>query len=718
VLSTLVLLAAPTPSGASPTAAPAPAAGGRGVAPALVLLSQTPWVTAGQSFDLHLRPTTSAVPTSSLGLTVAVYSCLSSVSGFDQSVTTGPAGDPLSSTSAPIPVSGLPTVAGGVDLSLPVVVGGSSGGSSGPYAIHLVAVGEQCQSFPAGVYPVRIELVDTSGGAVLGSFTTHLVYSQAAASTQRLRAAVVLPVQVTQRASRAPSPTELLARPAAALATPPTAVTDAVAATVATVATQEPSVPVTLQVSGQTVGLLGEVGRTGTVSQLAQLAATPEVHELTAAPYTPVDAGALVDAGMAGELGLQVARGVQTVAGATDRPAPVASSGLGAWVSADPLDAPTVTTLATFGFRQVVLPASDVVSPPSNGSTTQPFPLAGTRGTSLVAMASDDDLTARFTSDPGNPVLAAHQLVAELAQLYYERPNGDTPRAVLAVAPSSWPDDPAFVGALLASLDGNPLVQAVTTAQVFALYPDPAPCRSGCRLTGTVGGGLPTAAIRVQRVRVNGFATAAVGARTVAQQLGDLVLGAEARGLRPTQQSDVAANAGLAVDAQLGQVAVEGDQSVTLTASSGLVPVTVVSGASYPVVASLVLSSDKLLFPNGETQWARPVTLLPHHSNVVYVRVRSRASGVFRLDVSLWSPDGSLRLATGALSVRSTSSSVVGVILTAGAVLVLAVWWFRTSVRRRTARRAEEAGATATGGHGDGSGTAGDTSDHDAAVPS
>ena len=38
-------------------------------------------------------------------------------------------------------------------------------------------------------------------------------------------------------------------------------------------------------------------------------------------------------------------------------------------------------------------------------------------------MASDDDLTARFTSDPGNPVLAAHQLAAELAQLYYERPN-------------------------------------------------------------------------------------------------------------------------------------------------------------------------------------------------------------------------------------------------------------------------------------------------------
>ena len=88
-------------------------------------------------------------------------------------------------------------------------------------------------------------------------------------------------------------------------------------------------------------------------------------------------------------------------------------------------------------------------------------------------MASDDDLSARFTSSPGNPVLAAHQLVAELAQLYYERPNGVSPRAVLAVAPASWTDDPPFVDALLGALDGNPVVQAVTTSQAFALFPTP-----------------------------------------------------------------------------------------------------------------------------------------------------------------------------------------------------------------------------------------------------
>ena len=309
-----------------------------------------------------------------------------------------------------------------------------------------------------------------------------------------------------------------------------------------------------------------------------------------------------------------------------------------------------MAALAADGFRQVVVPAGDLSSTPADGSTTQPFALEGTRGAAVTVMASDDDLAARFTSDPGDPVLAAHQLVAELAQLYYERPNGITPRAVLAVAPTAWDDDPAFVDALLGSLDGNPVVQAMTVAQVFALYPSPAPCRSGCRLTGGGGGSLPTAAIRAQRARIDGFATSAVGARPLALQLGDLVLGGEAQALRPAQQSAVVSNAGAALDAQLGQLSVEGDLTVTLTASSGTVPVTVVSDAAYPVTATLVLDSDKLLFPNGETQWSTPVTLLPRHSNVVYVRVRSRTSGTFRLDVGLRSPDGSLRLASGELS--------------------------------------------------------------------
>jgi Family of unknown function (DUF6049) len=699
LLAVIAVLGLSGAAAASPPTAPPAALTAAASTPSLVLLDQTGWVTPGQAFDLHLQATVTDVPMADLGISVSVYSCLSSVSGFDQSVESGPSGTPVSSTTSPIPIAGLPALpGGGFDLSMPVVVETSDSGSTAPpgaapFTIDLLPVSEQCQSYPAGVFPVRVQLVDTSSSSVLGSFTTHLVFANAPTDTQRLRVAVVLPVQLSQYASRAPSTAALLARPTAALATPPDAAVDAVIATIDTIAAQHDTVPITLQVSGQTVQLLADTPHSSTLAQLAQLASSPDVHQLTAAPFTPVDATTLVDAGLASELGLQVARGVDVVSAATDRPAPSSSAGLGAWITEDGLDPGTVSALAADGFGQLVVPATALTNAPADGSTTEPFTLTGSHGSVLTAMASDNDLSTRFVSDPGNPVLAAHQLAAELAQIYYELPNGSAPRAVFAVAPLSWSDNPSFVDALLSSLDGNPVVQAVTTSEAFATFPTPATCHPVCRLAAAGGAvGLPVDAIRAERTRVDGFADASVGDRALSQQLGDLVLGGEAQALRTPQQSAVVANAGAAVDAQIGQFAVEGNQTVTLTASSGTVPVTVVSSASYPISATLVLSCDKLLFSNGKTVLSKAIVLLPHHSTVTYVPVRSRASGVFRLDVSLRSPDDQLHLAVGELSVRSTSSSVVGVILTVGAVVVLAVWWFRTSVKRRAARRAEETG--------------------------
>ncbi len=294
-------------------------------------------------------------------------------------------------------------------------------------------------------------------------------------------------------------------------------------------------------------------------------------------------------------------------------------------------------------------------------------------------------------------MLAAHQLVAELAQIYYEKPNDSSPRATAAVAPTSWVADPKFVDALLGALDANPIIQPVTTSELFASVPSVGICRSGCRLAGSAGpGGLPVAAIRHQRQQVDGFSSAAPAARSVGTQLGDLVLAAESEILRPAQQSAVLHNAGSALDAQLQQLTVGGDRTVTLTSQQGTLQVTVVSNAPYPVHAVLTLTSDKLLFPNGTTQWSERTTLLPAvsgtaHTNVVPVPVRTRASGVFSVDIVMHSPSNRLELAAGQVSVRSTATSVVGIILSVGALAVLIVWWARTSLRRRRQRRDEAA---------------------------
>jgi len=413
-----------------------------------------------------------------------------------------------------------------------------------------------------------------------------------------------------------------------------------------------------------------------------------------------------VTAGLDSELSTQITRGSDALSSGVPHapgvslPTPAGTgAGLGAWVTNDDLDTPTLAALAAAGYSQIVLPSDSVASSPANGSTTETFALGSAR-TAVTAITSDSDLAARFSDAAGDPVLAANQLASELAQLYYERPNAVTPRGVAVVGPNGWTGNPTFVATLLAALQNNPMVEPVTLSSLFALFPTTASCRGGCRLTGSgTTGGLPVSAIRTERQRIAAFATAAVGAKPLIEQLGDLVLAGESGQLRPPEQSAVLANTAAALDAQLGQLVVAGDRTVTLTSRQGTLEVTIVSNASYPVTATLTLVSDKLLFPNGTTQWSQPNTLLlpSPHTNIVPVKVTTRASGTFRVAITLHSPGGALLLSSGSVDVRSTATSVVGIALTAGALVVLAAWWIRTSRKRRARRREEERADDAVG---------------------
>ena len=683
-----------TPATTGTPPRPSAAAAGAEAAAPLILLDQTSSVTGDGPFVLRLRPGRGTPAAAQLGVSVAVYPCLSSVSGFNQSVEAPPSGNPISSTTAPLPVSGLPGAAGGAfTLSLPVRVDNAETSPPGGFIIDLASVPEQCGLYPAGVYPVRIDLVNTTTHQTVGGITTHLIYTDAPADTKKLRFALVLPIRTQVVAAPDPTTGQLQTRPATALAQPTPAQVDAVVDTVAAV-DHQPAVPITIDATAQTIGVLQSSGHQATVNQLSALAADPSVHQFASAPFAPVDASSLVNAGLDGELATQVARGTALVSHEVTH-LPVVPNRQGVWVSERGLDPATLAQLQSDGYSKAIVPSGSVSSAPTDGSTAQPFTLSTSTGRTMAAFASS--LSARFAGPAGNPVLAAHQLVAELAQIYYEQPNDDTARAIVAVPPTTWPDDPAFVSALLGALHGNPIIQSVIASNLFATFTDAAGCRGPCRsLSGGGTGGLPAAAIRTQRQRVNSFATAAPTAHNLIVPLGDLVLAGESDLLRPGQQAAVLDNTGSAVDAQLKQLVVAGGQSITLTSQQGRLPIDIVSSAPYPVTATLTVTSDKLLFANGTTGWTQPTTVLPGHSHtdVVYVNVRARTSGVFTVAITLHSPSGGLQLSSGQIVVRSTATSIVGIILSLGAIAVLAVWWVRTSRKRRARRRAEETGAS------------------------
>ncbi len=292
----------PSPVGAHTVDPPPVLTAASASSPSLILDYQTPSVGPGQPFDLQLKVGGSAasVPSGQLGLSVAVYACLSSVSSFDQSVTAAtPSDGELSSTPTALPISTLPTTAdGAIDLSMPVSFGeGTAPASSAPFTIDLSPSAAECRAYPSGgVYPVKVSLTNLASGQSLGGFTTHLIYA-AAANTRKLNFALTVPLRASVGAAADPSPRRLLERPSAALEPPSPAAMAGIAGVVAAVAKNH--VAVTLDASPQT---LAAMDGSGTVKQLAALATTPNEYQFTNSPYTSVNASNLVAAGLAGEL--------------------------------------------------------------------------------------------------------------------------------------------------------------------------------------------------------------------------------------------------------------------------------------------------------------------------------------------------------------------------------------------------------------------------------
>lgn len=656
-----------------------------GTAAALQLLSGSSFdVAPGQSDVIRFAAHGIGDP-SGWGVTVETYNRLVDRSHFEETLN-GTAVGGLLSSSPTVALSGLPTVAGGYQLTVSVSADGtvSAGGQ--------VSARLDCTTDCPGVYPLRLELVPPGTGAPV-TLLTYLVYVASAPASDPLRFAWVVPWSLPAAAAdpggTVPAPTgdqlAALAAEAGALSSPGHA-----------------GVPLTIAPEPWTLSRLEAAGRpaAATLSALAQAAAQP-AHQTLVQSLVPVDGPALVSAGLAGELADQQTRARQTLAGSPLHPSDLLDD---AWVSASGIDGGTLAALGG-KVRYAVVPPTTVSQVTCTQTTcTQPFTLEAGGAAAPEAAFSDPGLVDEATSsDPATAVLAAHQILADLSLVYYEAPNATwdgapTTRGLVLATPAGWSPSSAFVSALLEGLAGNPLVSAVTLSQFFAQVPAGVLDQSAVRRPADLSGdaGLPARALRTERARLSAFDAAVAGGpgTKVADSLDDLLLAAESTRLsRPAQAvSGVQA----ALEAQLHQLSLPAGTSIRLTAASARVPITVASHASYPVTGTLTVSSDKIEFaPSPHCRPGRPTSggysevscqlALDRSSNTVYVQMRARVSGDFHVTVALQSQG--FDLVEGTLTVRSMSTSVVAVALSAGAVVVLLTWWGRTVWRGRRDRR-------------------------------
>ncbi len=269
---------------------------------------------------------------------------------------------------------------------------------------------------------------------------------------------------------------------------------------------------------------------------------------MLAAPYVALNVATMNALGLDSELTAQIARG-NAVTAATLHVTPSPQT----WAEPGALSGAGIDDLIGRGVTQMVVDGSSLAPLPSGVSAVtvaQPFQLTGRDGRRVAAVATDPGLEAHFNDGPSQ-VLAAHQLLADLAMIQQEQPNAT--RGVVVTIPSSWPVNPAFLATLLDGLQGSPMVTPMTVGRLFS---DVAPLqtqRSG-PVVRTVADQQPPGptmtdapAIRAARAALTGLASMAPTEPTLTDDPQRLLLIAQSADL-PDRQRPVELAAATKVD--------------------------------------------------------------------------------------------------------------------------------------------------------------------------
>ena len=421
---------------------------------------------------------------------------------------------------------------------------------------------------------------------------------------------------------------------------------------------------------------------------MATLTTPPGPDDLLTPTYAPIDLAAMVGAGLASEIPLQVNRASQLVHLV---PTP------GYWVENDSdlssTDAANLTDglSAVQASHLVVDDAALVPSANPDGSTfAHPFTLALAHGTRVSAVASNSQLDSRFTADPGDPTLAADQLLAGLYFIHFENEFLTDPRGVVIVPPDGWQPTNAFDATLLTGLTNSQIVTPVTLSELFSQVApggngDPATrqLQSG---SGVGNGGItPGAAARILAARsgLNSYGAATGGRVGALSTLSDQLLGTDSAHLSKTARAAALSGYDRNFDAVLSKVSLAVERTVTFTSRTAYIPITVLSSAPYQIKVLLTLSSDRFTFPGG----ANRTLVLAHAVTSVRVEARARTSGDgLPVEVTLRTPTVSWSSPTPRWPCTPPPSPSSGSALTVLAGLVLLVWWGRTWRRSRRHR--------------------------------
>jgi hypothetical protein len=621
------------------------------------------------------------------------------VSSVLQALTTAPLNHLLGSRPG-----GQPPSQAKLMLSLPVTTSSyappPSGGSSsgGPASVGTLTLG--CEGYGLicdGVYPLQIGLVDLAGKS-LGTFTTYLIYGTPSeiSGARPLRVAWVMPLGV--------GPTTTTGGQAILGSQDGGSIE-----TVLTALRHDPGVYVNLETYGETVLALQEGAAhrgpdRSTMSLLRSVADNQPNTAIIPGTFAPIDIAGFESSGLSAEFADQLRRGSSAIRKALPDATLLTSAPA---VLSAPVNVGEIAMLESQGISSFVLPENQLAPDGWNYTATEPFRLKLPPGDGLSqplpkAIVSDSQLSTLFSST-ADQQLAAYQLLADLAEIFFELPYSRQARAVVLVTPDTWQPTKAMLDALLHGLDSASDAGILSTTSLTSTIQDlvsggnsePAVrtlASGGAASSSTLNTSSPpdVSASEITSARQAAAALSSL-VPTDKTQLGTLqtlILGGEASDLPPTGQAALLGIPAADIAAWGSLVTLPEDITVTLTSSQGQIPITIESHAPIPLHVKLLISNPEggIKFPG-----ATSVPLVLTGRTVANVQVSTRTSGDFSLQIELVTPTGNVVIDKANVTVRSTAFSGLAIGLSVGALVLLAGWWIRSTRRRRRARLAEEA---------------------------
>lgn len=608
----------------------------------LQISSGPTWVPLGSLHTLTLQ--TSALPSiENVAVSLEVFPRIVSRSQFHYLTKNGLTSLPIAS-SPPMNLSQLSRNETG-NPELPFIISQSAptGQARAGHASYIQV--PYCSPNCEGVYPLLAIFV--KGSQIIGTALTDIVVAPSSPVAQPLNFALVVNARFTGNQKNDLADFSLLAGTLAA--NPQAALTLNVPGIILSEALSSPSPSVK-----------------ASVTELVNWANQPH-HELVSSEFVPLNLPQIQSSGL--ESIIPDERAASMAAADTFFHKQVASPGL--LVVHGGLTQQNLDTLSKMGVSQVSL--SDKSFLPFNGKYTlsKPFILSGSGGSQVTVLSNDSELTADIGNGP-LPYDGSNKLASDLSQIYFDQPNDVSPRVVSASYAVSNSSDAATLNQVLSNLSSSPFIKTVDIQHGFSLTP----------LRNLSRGKLtqpqkfrPLNLIDFAKTQsdINALSSSFEHSTLLLQAKSDL-LASVASTITPSNAANYIRGARSSVASVSNMISLAENKAFTVTSRKVQLPIAITSQLKVPFKGVLVINSDRLSFPNGNTI---PV-LLNSPNTTLSIPIYAETLGLYLISAKLFTTNGQLVVAHTSIEIRSTAFSAVSVVLTLGAIAILAFWWIRS----------------------------------------